>query len=144
MIDGKTIELRNPVYTSTGLIDIEVNHPEYGWIPFTANPLDSMSYGKDIYDRALALNPPSYVPAPPEVPASVSPYQARVALLTAGLLDSLNTLMAQRRVDPAAKIAWEYATVWERNSTFIVSLGPALGLTDKQIDDLFIAAGKVM
>lgn len=79
----------------------------------------------------------------PRVPASVTPYQARIALLGAGLLDQVNTLMADPNTPQAAKIAWEYATTWERSSAFIGQLGPLLNLTDAQIDDLFVAAAAV-
>jgi hypothetical protein len=51
--------------------------------------------------------------------------------------------MANPETPQAAKIAWEYATVWYRDSAFITSLGPSLGLTEAQIDDLFIAAAQV-
>jgi hypothetical protein len=32
---------RNPVFTATGTIDCEIEHPVYGWIPFTCDPKDS-------------------------------------------------------------------------------------------------------
>jgi len=35
------MEYRNPVYTEDGRIDCEINHPEYGWIPFTCDPDDT-------------------------------------------------------------------------------------------------------
>lgn len=36
------MEYRNPkIATTTGWIDCEINHPVYGWIPFTANPADT-------------------------------------------------------------------------------------------------------
>ena len=78
-----------------------------------------------------------------EVPESVTPYQARIALLEAGLLDQLTDLMNDPSTPTAAKIAWEYATVWMRNSVFITSLGPSLGLSEADIDNLFIAAAQV-
>jgi hypothetical protein len=31
---------RNPIYTKNGWIDCEIEHPVYGWIPFTCNPND--------------------------------------------------------------------------------------------------------
>lgn len=34
-------EYRNPCFTRDGLIDVEINHPVYGWIPFTVNPADT-------------------------------------------------------------------------------------------------------
>lgn len=84
-----------------------------------------------------------YVAPPISVPAQVSPYQARIALLQAGLLSTVETLMSDPGTPAAAKIAWEYATVWERNSAFISTLGPSLNLTEGQIDDLFVAASQV-
>lgn len=35
------MKYRNAKYTATGLIDCEINHPEFGWIPFTADPADT-------------------------------------------------------------------------------------------------------
>ena len=33
-------EVRNPAYNAEGLIDVEINHPEYGWIPYTLDMSD--------------------------------------------------------------------------------------------------------
>ena len=82
-------------------------------------------------------------PAPTPVPQTVSPYQARIALLNAGLLDAVNALVANPSTPRQAVIAWEYATVIERYSPFISSLAPALSLNDAQVDALFIAAAQV-
>lgn len=76
-----------------------------------------------------------------EVPKSVSPYQARVALHAAGLLPAVQAAISAAPVP--AQLAWEYATVFERHSPFIEALAPMLGLNDAQIDGLFIAAGQV-
>jgi hypothetical protein len=43
-----------------------------------------------------------------------------------------------------AVLAWDEATTFERNSAFIGTFGPSLGLTDAQIDALFIAANSVV
>ena len=76
-------------------------------------------------------------PAVPNgVPASVTARQARLALLAAGLLDDVETTLA----DPAhraTQIEWEYATQVERESPLVDSIGGALGLTSEQIDALF-------
>jgi hypothetical protein len=77
------------------------------------------------------------------VPASVTPYQARIALLNVELLATVDALMADPETDQAARIAWEYATSIERQSPFIEALAPALGLTEQQIDDLFITAAAI-
>jgi hypothetical protein len=88
--------------------------------------------------RANGNTPAPYVaPVAPAVSA-VTPRQARLALLSAGLLDQ-----AQAAVDAAggaAKITWEYATTFERTNPLIVGLGAALGLTATQIDALFAQA----
>jgi hypothetical protein len=77
------------------------------------------------------------------VPPRVTPYQARMALLQAGLLDAVEALMADPATERAARIAWEYATVIERRSPFITALAPGLGLTSEQIDNLFRAAAQI-
>jgi hypothetical protein len=33
---------------------MEINHPDYGWIPFTASPNDSEQLGRDLYAEAIA------------------------------------------------------------------------------------------
>lgn len=49
-----TAVFRNPVFTSSDGSSItgELNHPELGWIPFTACPDDVEAIGRDIYARA--------------------------------------------------------------------------------------------
>ena len=87
----------------------------------------------------------STVIAPPVIPVVVPPsvtrYQARVALRRAGLRDTVETMVKAAGGD--VEDAWNDAAVFERNSNFIVSMGKALGLTDKQIDDLFIMADTI-
>lgn len=87
------------------------------------------------------LRPYGVVLPLPEIPESVSPYQARCALHAAGLLTAVEATIAS--ADVPAQIAWEYATVFERHSPFIEALAPMLGLTEQQIDDLFITASTV-
>lgn len=50
-----TINLRNPVYSApdNSTIDCELEHPGYGWIPFTADPSDVEQLGRDVF-AALA------------------------------------------------------------------------------------------
>jgi hypothetical protein len=77
----------------------------------------------------------------PVVPASVSMRQARLALLGAGLLDTV-----QAYIDSAPKatqIEWNYATDIWRSRDLVSSIGGSLGLTSDQIDALFIAAAAI-
>ena len=72
------------------------------------------------------------------VPRVVSMRQARLALLAAGLLDDVEAAIAAG--PQAARIEWEYATEVQRDYGLVLQLAPALGLTDRQLDDLFVAA----
>lgn len=77
-------------------------------------------------------------PPPSEGVASVSPLQARKALLAAGLLAAAETAIAASGAE--AQLAWEYASVIERSSPLIAGVVQALGLTDDEIDALFTQA----
>lgn len=82
----------------------------------------------------------AFDPDAPVVPQSVAPYQARRALNAAGLREAAEAAIAGASQD--VRDAWEYALVIERESSFIAAIGGALGLTDQQVDDLFIAAAE--
>jgi len=79
-----------------------------------------------------------YEPAPVAPPEAVSMRQARLALLGAGVLDKIDAAISQ--IGGAAQIEWEYATEVRRDSPLIGALASVLGMTDAQIDALFIAA----
>ena len=77
------------------------------------------------------------------VPFSVTMRQARLALLAAGLLDDVEAAIAaipdpvQRK---AAQITWEFSGEVQRKNGLVSQLAPSLGMTEAQIDALFIAA----
>lgn len=79
------------------------------------------------------------------VPESVTMRQARLAMLGAGILDDVESLIQQMPGDEgrAARIDWEYALDVRRDWPLIGGLGSQLGLTEQQIDDLFVAAAAV-
>ncbi len=81
-------------------------------------------------------------PLPP-VPQQVTNYQARAALLAAGLFDQVDAAVKAQGTTSAAFQAWEYANNVYRNSPLIAGLGAALGLSAQQIDDLFRAAAAI-
>jgi hypothetical protein len=72
------------------------------------------------------------------VPQSVSPRQARLALLAAGLLDDIEEAVKSNR---EWQISWEYATEVSRNSPLIQAVGK--DMTEEQLDQLFIDASKL-
>ena len=76
------------------------------------------------------------------VPSSVTMRQARLALLGAGLLASvdaaIDSLPSPQK--EAARIEWEYATEVQRSSGLVPMMVVALGLDDAALDALFIEA----
>jgi len=69
------------------------------------------------------------------VPQTITPRQARLALLQATLLDEVELLIAN---DRAMQIWWEYSLEIDRNNEHIITMSTALGLTESQLDDLLI------
>ena len=86
--------------------------------------------------------PEPALPDPPYVPSVVTMRQARLALLGAGLLASVDAAIdgLPSPQKEAARIEWEYATEVQRSSGLVPMMGVALGLDDAALDALFIAA----
>lgn len=77
------------------------------------------------------------------VPPAVTRFQARAALHLAGLLESVESLMADPNTDPLARIAWQDAQEFRRNSPTVLGMAAALGLTEAGLDALFIQAAGI-
>lgn len=77
------------------------------------------------------------------VPLSVSKFQAKAALYQNGLLPTVETIMADPATPVLTKLAWSDARDFERNSPTIAALAGILGLTERQLDELFILAGSI-
>ena len=79
------------------------------------------------------------------IPQSVTMRQARLALHAAGLLTSVNAAIAAMPEPDrtAAQITWEFAATVDRGFGMVPQLAAALGMTETQIDDLFIAAAQL-
>jgi hypothetical protein len=140
------MEYRNPVRTSGVAIDCEINHPVYGWIPFTADPNDSgAEFDVAPLYAALAADPNTlpYVAPPPIVPETVTPRQVRLLLLQQGLLATIEATIAS--MDQATQITWQYASEFRRDDPLLNAMAASLvpPLTSQQIDDFFIAASQL-
>lgn len=79
-------------------------------------------------------------PQAPATPESITNFQARAALLEAGLFEQADA--AAKAAGGVAWQAWEFANVFERGSPTIAALAGGLGLSDAQIDALFVAAAQ--
>ena len=72
----------------------------------------------------------------------VTRYQAKAALMQAGLLEVVEQAIAATD-DPLITLAWAEAG-FERMSPLIAEMKTVIGLTDEQVDDLFRAASLVV
>ena len=135
-----TIEFRNPVFNAAGTIDLEINSPQFGWIPFTASPNDTTDYGQQIYAEAIAGNVSPYVPPVivPTVPLLVSARQFHVQLAVAGLTDQVAAWVAAQTAEVQA--AFAYSSSFLRADPMMQQGFTALGFTSAQIDAFFTAA----
>lgn len=83
---------------------------------------------------------------PPEpgitVPSSVTPKQARLALLGAGLLSTVeSTIAALPGIEgDAARVTWGFANEFKRDDPLLLQIAAGLDLDNTQIDQLFIIA----
>ena len=74
------------------------------------------------------------------VPQTITPRQLRLVLLEANLLDEVEDMVA---TDRAMGIWWEYSLEILRDNEYIVNAGVALGLSEEQLDNLFIEGAKL-
>ena len=74
------------------------------------------------------------------VPKIITPRQARLILLQYNLLDDIELLIKDNRT---VQIWWEYSTDIQRNNEQLLEFAAITGLTDEQLDDMFIKASKL-
>lgn len=89
-----------------------------------------------LIDAGGAVTDAPYVPT---VPYAVSRAQALVALFEAGILADVEALVASHPYE-VLRIWWANAQQFERNNPYLNALAVELGLTDEQVDNLFITA----
>ena len=80
------------------------------------------------------------VEIPKEVPQEITPLQSKLQLLEIGLLDEVEALVT---ADRKVQLYWEYASVIERDNEILLMMATSLGMTEEQLDDLFIKANKL-
>ncbi|APO76116.1 hypothetical protein AM571_CH03322 [Rhizobium etli 8C-3] len=83
------MEYRNPVFSRAdeGAIDMEIEHPVHGWIPFTALPNDVEEHGRELFAAAVATgNVAPYAPPVLPPPTSEGVDAERDRRITAGFI----------------------------------------------------------
>lgn len=74
------------------------------------------------------------------VPTKITRLQAKLQLLEIGLLDEVEVLVEQ---DRKVKLYWNDADNFYRTDEILLGMATALGLSDAQLDDLFLQASKL-
>ncbi len=120
----RTTDLEPPTLSTSTVPGADrANWTGYAW--------DVLPYAAPVIDEA-----------PPPVPAAVTMRQARIALFGAGLLASVDAAIdtLSEPTKTLARIEWEYSNELQRGNALVAALTPALGLTDAQVDALFVQA----
>lgn len=103
------------------------------------------SYTYEI-DGDIAKATPIFEDIPVYVPQSVSRAQGKAALFNAGLLEVVESyidgLMGEEKV--RATLAFNETNEWRRDSPFLTQAATTLGLTEQQLDNLFILADSIV
>lgn len=74
----------------------------------------------------------------------LTPLQAKAALLQAGLLNTVETMIDDPTTDPLIKLAWNNALEYKRLSPMIVEIASKLNISDQQLDDLFTSGKSII
>lgn len=73
-----SFEIKEAQENKFGDIDVMLNHPEFGWIPFTASPDDSEELGREVYELAKVQEYAEYQPSYEEKDAEARVKRARL------------------------------------------------------------------
>jgi len=126
------MNIRNAKHVAGGLINCEYEHPQLGWIPYTASPNDVEQIGRDIYAIAAAGEVAEADAPVVVVPESISPRQFRQALTASGLRSAIESAIAGS--DQDTKDWYEFSTSFERHHPVVVAMVASLGYTEQQAD----------
>lgn len=131
--------------SSQTAVNLAVVFSAIGEVPFCASPDDVEAHGREIFNRAVSGDfgvIAGYVAPVVSAPAVVSFFQGCAALQMGGYLEAVEAYMT----GPATaveKLAWRTITEIRRNSPLTSKLAAMLGLTEAQVDDLFILAATI-
>lgn len=126
---------------------IEIDEDQYaqalaGMVSGRAVSIDG---GFSLVDPQAPEAPPEPAPVDPNVPPqTVTAAQGGIALIQAGLMNAVQAVVDAPETPPEVRWAWAHATTWDRSSPALAYLANAAGITQEQMDALFIAAAGIV
>lgn len=145
--NGKVCAEQN-IYDSDFVAHCAAN-PSITYVENTFGVQKPMGYFYDSVNNSITPDPdyvdPSTQISFSGVPQVVSMRQARLALLAANKLSTVsNAIAAMAAPDgDAARIEWEFSSTVERNKLLVAAMATILGLTNSEVDALFVAAAQL-
>lgn len=133
VIDGTFVEIRQ--YDDR---PPHIPHKNVEWFPVVREYGEPFS---GVEGDAYVIRIVDPATLPPPVPVSISPRQARLALLETDKLDAANAAVAQ--ADDATKISWEFANEIVRAEPGVVSFAASIGIDETALDALFIRGAQL-
>lgn len=119
--DGKLVRAKR-LATPSGTYDAESDEAPSGWYRIESDT--------EVDETSLS-----------GVPSTISRLRALLELDAAGHLEKVEAAVNQ--IGGTTKIAYDNAIEFDRNSEFILQMGQLLGMSDEDIDNLFIAASEL-
>lgn len=87
--------------------------------------------------------PPVILPSVEPAASTISSFQAKMALAEAGLLEAVEAVINDPTTPTRIKIAWQESLNFRRDNPMIATIATQLGLSESDIDDLFIAGEQI-
>ena len=129
------MEYRNPVYNQYGTIDCEINHPDYGWIPFTAAPDDPEELGRTIHAEITAAGGiVDYVAPPPPLVTVITKFKLKKELVKRSLWQTFKDAL---NADLEAKEDFELVQELDIDDPTVNAFATALGYDRTWLEQLF-------
>lgn len=106
-------------------------------------PMGGARFVEEVVPEFTIPQAPASQTAAAVVPQSITRLQAKLALSGAGLLTTIETMMTGLEPENVQRLAWENALQFERGSAMVNGMAAALGITQDQLDALFMAASAI-
>lgn len=146
------MDFKNCAYNKYGSIDMEINHPAYGWIPFTASEDDDVAYGAELYNVAIEAGEiaPYQTPDIEQVRQDYPALTARQFWMAAANIDvdkdviltAIKNNMADS-VERKMTIAELESGSFDRLNDTVIDIMAMLDIPAEQVDNLWLWAARL-